>query len=60
MIETGYLLSLYQFLLSDKGRGPVWLSGKVFGFVIQGSWVQAALDPLDFFMDVSLSKTLQS
>ena len=28
--------------------------------VIQGSWVQVALDPLGFFVGVSLGKTLQS
>ena len=40
-------------------KGPAWLSGSV-GLVIQGSWVRAALDPLVFFVGVSLGKTLQS
>ena len=37
--------------------GPTWLS---VWLLIKGSWVWAALDPLGFFVGVSLGKTLQS
>ena len=42
-----------------KIRG-VLRSSLVKCLVIQGSWVRAALDPLGFFVGVSLGKTLQS
>ena len=46
---------------SNWQRGLVWLIGELFEWlVIQGSGVQATLDPLDFIMGVSLVKTCQS
>ena len=43
----------HEMTKSEMAQNPRFLS-------TQGSWVRAALDPLGFFVGVSLGKTLQS
>ena len=49
-------LDTFTYLYASA-KGPAWPS---VWLVIQGSWVRAALDPLGFFVGVSLGNTFQS
>ena len=54
-----FIKSNIESLQGGGGCPAAWLGGSV-RLVIQGSWVRAALDPLEFsFIGMSLGKTPQ-